>query len=522
MSPFCRSVASSLLLAAVVAAAACVVTVRQVEVEPLEPREAQVSVRSPVRAHLADGSMIVYSHGLTVERDTVRGFGRRYDLTLAEVGTVDAFPLDSIVGMESFRAGVDERATTALSVPATVIGTAAGMLAAAGLFVALFGSCPTIYSESGGEYHLEAEAFSYSIAPLFEARGADVLRARPGPDGVLTLEVRNEALETHYINHLEVLEVRHRAGEVVVPDPLGRAVALSRFVEPTSIVDRAGRDLRAMLSRPEAVFETDPRTLDRAAPGDYHDHIDLTLPAPPGADSVAVVFRMRNSLLSTVLFYDVMLAGSGARALDWLGEDLQQIGPALELGQWFASRMGLRVSVWEDGAYREVGRIPEPGPIAWKQVAAVVPVPAGETMRVRLSFVADGWRIDELRVAASVARPAERTVVAARVVDAEGNDDPEALAAVRDSDDRYLQTTAGQRFTIDFDVGDAADGEGRTYLLASQGYYIEWMRSQWLREGGSGEPFTPSDEAVLAAMALWRTKQGEMEERFEATKIPVR
>jgi hypothetical protein len=56
-----------------------------------------------------------------------------------------------------------------------------------------------------------------------------------------------------------------------------------------------------------------------------------------------VVLRARNSLLNTVLLYDVMLGARGARALDWVGSDLERVGPALELGNWYATRMGMRV-----------------------------------------------------------------------------------------------------------------------------------------------------------------------------------
>jgi hypothetical protein len=43
---------------------------------------------------------------------------------------------------------------------------------------------------------LHAEAFSYSIAPLLEARDVDRLATQPDADGHLRIEVRNEALET--------------------------------------------------------------------------------------------------------------------------------------------------------------------------------------------------------------------------------------------------------------------------------------------------------------------------------------
>ena len=77
----------------------------------------------------------------------------------------------------------------------------------------------------------------------------------------------------------------------------------------------------------DLVFNTAPATLASATSGDVMDHIDLVFPRPT-ADTVAVVLRLRNSLLNTVYFYDLMLAGQGARSLDWLGQDLASISYA--------------------------------------------------------------------------------------------------------------------------------------------------------------------------------------------------
>jgi hypothetical protein len=51
------------------------------------------------------------------------------------------------------------------------------------LLKALFGSCPTVYSTTGDESLFEAESFSYSIAPLLEARDVDVVRHAVVVDG---------------------------------------------------------------------------------------------------------------------------------------------------------------------------------------------------------------------------------------------------------------------------------------------------------------------------------------------------
>ncbi len=133
----------------------------------------------------------------------VMGDGRKYDLTLKDSVRVSSIPLDDIAAMESYQTPLQK----AESVGATAFGTSAGLLGGIVLAKALFGSCPTTYSLSDGPPALEAESFSYSIAPGFEARDVDRLNVPAGDSETVDLIIRNEALETHYINHIELLEV---------------------------------------------------------------------------------------------------------------------------------------------------------------------------------------------------------------------------------------------------------------------------------------------------------------------------
>jgi len=294
---------------------------------------------------------------------------------------------------------------------------------------------------------------------------------------VLRLQVWNEALETHFINSLSLLEVRHAPDEQVVPDEHGKPLAVGGFVGDPAIADRAGRDLRATLAHGDGdVFSTERGILRDASRGEMYDHIDVTLPRPTG-DSAAVVVRMRNSLLNTVLFYDYMLARPGARSLDWMSEDLERIDRVVELGRWYAGRLGLVVSVRENGRYRPVARLADFGPIAFRDAGVVVPVPAGDSLRIRLGFIADQWRIDRLAVAARVRRPAVREIPLAAATGPDGRPEPAALRDLREADDRYLVTTPRQRFIASFDAGPPPVDSARTFLLVSQGYYTEWVRA---------------------------------------------
>jgi hypothetical protein len=89
--------------------------------------------------------------------------------------------------MESLQTPVSTGATAAASTAGTVGWVAIGALAA----LALFGSCPMVYSVDSGAALLEAELFSYSIAPSFQARDIDKLGLMHVQDGYVALDVRN-------------------------------------------------------------------------------------------------------------------------------------------------------------------------------------------------------------------------------------------------------------------------------------------------------------------------------------------
>jgi hypothetical protein len=246
-----------------------------------------------------------------------------------------------------------------------------------------FGSCPTYYSDSAGTAVLEAEGFPTASPTLRVAgpRPAGPLPRRGGPAGG-----QNEAFETHFINHLELVEVTHAASEFTGC----KVIAVSERRGPGSIAAGATRE---RLSASDGItYVTAPSVLEGVSAQDLEDRVELVFPLPPGGDTVALVFRLRNSLLNTVPLYDIMLGDPGARSLDWQAES-RSVGLALELGTWY----------YEDGAYGrslagwclvKAGKVRDTD--RWRKTQTFARVP-GDELRVRLRFPADNWRIDQVR-----------------------------------------------------------------------------------------------------------------------------
>src|SRR5258707_538246 len=87
---------------------ACIHVYQSIRPRPLDPHT-PVTVTTPVKAHLVDGSTVVFLSGVTVDSAEVRGDGNRYSLTLRDSAAVNSIPLDSIVGMEAFEQSVNPR-----------------------------------------------------------------------------------------------------------------------------------------------------------------------------------------------------------------------------------------------------------------------------------------------------------------------------------------------------------------------------------------------------------------------------
>ena len=108
-----RILRSALLALLAVSVAGCVF--HRVEVTPMKPPD-QTSIVGPLKAHLRDGSTVVYAPGVvvTVMGETLRGAGMRYDYAITEAVKVERVPLDVVVGMERFETKVN-RSTTILA-----------------------------------------------------------------------------------------------------------------------------------------------------------------------------------------------------------------------------------------------------------------------------------------------------------------------------------------------------------------------------------------------------------------------
>ena len=504
----------------------CVVSRTSVrEVDPATDPARVVS--TPLRVHMWDGTTVVFRDGASVSAESVSSEvpGVRYDLRLGVMDTVRVVAVDSIAAIELFTDAVRPAETfllTTLGIGATVVG--AGLAA-----IILFGSCPTIYAETDTGPELQAEAFSYAIAPSFEQWDEAPISVIPDADGSVRLEIRNEALETHYINALDMRAVLHGADERAVAGQVDEVYVLGGETGAIRAVDASGRVVTPAVSEADGhAFRSPADLLESASSDAPNDFLDVEFEVPAAADSAVLALRLRNTLLTTVLFYEAMLADQGPEAVRWLGETVNHGPQALGLWLWTQRHLGLRVSVWDGEAYRLAGRVRDTGPLAWREVGLVVPVLSPGRLRVRLELLADSWMIDRVVAAPSWRRAEARSLPLTGVTEPDGRLNAEALAGLASDDDHYVVTRPGQSMFVDFDAAvvmeppEAVAPPVASFFLSSKGYYTEWIRQEWLR---SDRPrrFEANLRSVDRVLALWRERKPTIERAFFETRVgPVR
>jgi hypothetical protein len=501
-------------------AAACVVVSTNTASHMVDANVvADTHVSTPMKAHLIDGSVIVFEQGASVGATRVAGNGKSFDASRRAMKLVDGVPLDSVLGFEVYERRVNPLRTLVYA-PVSLVASAVGTAVIA---IVLFGSCPTIYGDSAGVQTLQAESFSSSIAPLLAKRDVDRMNVKPDSTGVIRLVVRNEALETHHLDHIELVEVRHGTNELALPSPRGGALAVSDLAV-ASVRDRAGRDVSRIVAKSDEIaFSTDNGFLDDAIKGGpTDDQLTITIPKRQGVDSVALVMKARSSLLTTSVLYEHLMGRQGALALDFMGEELSKITTLAKLASWYGGNFGMRVEVQDGSSWRPVIRLMDFGPTAWRTMGLAIPSANSpdDSIRIRLTFAADAFRIDQLAVAQQLRRVDQRLIPIARAVDSDGKSRPDIVAMLAKADDRDVETHPGEQFHIEFDAGEPS-GTNRTFFFAAQGYYVEWLRPSWMKDAATAEPFSKSKTSVRDLLRSWRGGRDSLEMLFFTRKVPI-
>lgn len=443
-----------------------------------------------LKAHTKDGLLYVLSDwSVDSIGRWVNGRGRRYEADRRLFADVEAaVPLDSVALFETNVV----RVSGSVIPLAVMTGVSVGVTAyCASNPKACFGSCPTFYLHDGEREFLQAEGFSASVAPSLEARDIDALyRARPPTGRSVSVRMTNEALETHVVRYVNLLIAPRGENRRVLVDGRGEFWTVTDPVSPTSCVAPEGDCLSRVTG-----FDADER-FSAADSADLAVREVVQLVFPPAAgDRSALVLASRQSLLPTFLLYQAF-AYMGTSVGEWLAAFERSDTTTQRLSSTLIETLGgIDVLVKDgDNGWTPVATVLETGPLA-ADVRLIRLPRSRDSLHVQLRMAMGAWRIDYVALTEVVAAVEPIRVLPHSVMGRSGRDDA-ARDRLLDSS-RTLVTLPGDEYTITYQLpGDAKDYE---LFLESRGYYLEWMRQEWLAE-----------EDRLAAMRLFLDPVGSL------------
>jgi hypothetical protein len=377
---------------------------------------------------------------------------------------------------------------------------------------ACFGSCPTFHVGEGAGAKLVAEGFSTSIAPSLEATDVDALYQAQPRGRRFEVRMTNEALETHVVRHVHLLSARKPPGGRVVATSAGELREVMDLREPTACTAEEG-DCRATLKAldgRERTSRTDGRDL---AAGEV---IDLSF-AGPRSGRLGLVVGARQTLLTTFLFYQT-LAYMGPSAGDWIAR-LEREGPASPVvDRVHALRdilRGIEVLVPDgQGGWASAGEVHETGPLA--SDVKLVPLPARGSAspysRIRLRVTRGHFRIDFVALGRLGQSVTPQRLLPVEVRREAGGP---AEAVVR----RPLTTVPGDAYRFVYRL--PPDPESQELFLESRGYYLEWIRQEWLSEADPPallRVLANPRQTLLDLAPTYHQREAEMEKAFWSSR----
>ncbi|MCH8125076.1 hypothetical protein IIC38_03830 [candidate division KSB1 bacterium] len=491
-------------------------------------------IKSPVKAFLFDSSVMLFPNGFSVSNDTVIGYSRRFwidkkDDTLRQ----RKIQLDSIAAMTYY----ELKSSGESILGSGLLGLYGGILTPLSLYCiscpkCCFGSCPTVYGLTEENYDLQAELFSYSISKYFQESDLDRVSKEITNKKQFRIRLSNEALETHYINQFVILKVDHQEGTEVYPTSSGELLSINRLTSPVHVINSMGEIVTQRIeNKDNDCYRSDWGIVRNLSNDNTTDWLDITLDVPRDRQNVNMVVRMRNTLLSTILFYDVVLASQGIHAIEWTEKMNTDPLYASKFNSLYKSYAGIKVKIHQNGQWQQVTTIGDVGPLLWKDVGVKIPIQIDDSdidnkLLIRLEFFPDNFMIDYIGYEENSQSSESlhiKEFLPESIYDDSGTVRNDILSLIQKDDSQFLVTNPGESYYFDYNIDHTNDME-TTLFIRSKGYYTEWIRGEWLttREQDYHFDLREVDKAIARLKQSWLDNRELLENEFFKTRIPLK
>ncbi|WP_439481366.1 hypothetical protein [Cyclobacterium plantarum] len=480
-----------------------------------------------LKVHMKNGDVYLF-HSWKVDKsnEIIFGFGNHLDYNRNLIETRDGtglspseperiptqflIPFDEIVILETNHKGNNPGVAAMV-----LVGLTTGVFS---LYCSInpkacFGSCPTFYVSGLDVPNLVGEGFSSSISKSLEDTDIDLIDLNMEEGAPLQLIVKNEALETHLINKVNLLSLNKNDENRVFQSSNGDFHEVKDIENPlkTTYHSQLITDFVAAKDEKEWFSLADTFNLLKK------ETLFLEF-SNPGVSS-GLIIEKRQTLMTTFLFYH-FLSLMGNASSHYLAEmETSEPGLSKKVRAFQELLGGIEVFYLNDnGKWILLDEISEDGPIVTDSHLVILPLLKMPVLNIKLELNQGLWRINTLNLAV-LAGKVEPEVHFPLQVKNNATNETDTIALDKLLSDGYLVTFPGEAYTLDYGINYQKDKE---YFVESKGYYIEWMREEWLKDqnlqGARRAMLHP--ERFLKEMALpFKAIEPKIEEIFWNTRI---
>ncbi len=486
------------------------------------------TVTDPTKVYFWDGSIGLYPQGLTIDSSALYGNGQffSFDGTLRK-RAIRSIPLDSVTAMTYYQ----KYQTGGSGFASFLIGLYGAIFTPLSIYCiscpkCCFGSCPTVYHLGNNNGLPDAELFSYSISRFFQEYDFDRLVQTANSSDSLVIRLANEAMETHYIDLFKIFRIDHPEGTLALPTPDGEVKILNKIFPPAISKTPDGREITHLIAeRDTNHYRTGTKFKERINQSPALDWLDLEIEFGKPVAEFDLVLRLRNSLLTTVLFYDLVLADQGVEAISWTARMQNDYFYARLFTELYRQYAGIRFYLNRYGTWEEITKIGDVGPIAWKDMAIPIKLTSPiDKIALRMTFFPDNFIIDQVNISTEKHKNIYTITecIPHSISDYQGRHRDDISGLVETEDQIYLTTNPGEYYDITF-YPESTEHELSSYFIGSKGYYIEWLRGSWIHN----EPTKHYADFLHPKLVLnyiadtWENERPKLESVFFNNRIPL-
>ncbi len=480
-----------------------------------------VTVATFLKAHMKNGDVYIIKDKweLDTEEDIIIAKSSHYDFQREIQSNGMAFiPLDEVAIFETNNPiQSNEKKRVGQLTILTALDAALGVLCLS-IPKACFGSCPTFYLDDTDDFHFaEAEGFSNAIAPSLEYTDIDAMQVRYIDEQPLSLTMKNEALETHCVKKADLLAYPINAGERVYQSTYDRFYLSNHSYAPKSATGPEGDFLATILEddKNERFSHSDANNLSSK------EELIIDFDQVTNNSELGLSIAFRQSMMTTYFIYS---------AMGYMGDEVGDMFAKLERNKESADKLNngikaelgeIDIFTWDEAEqeWKFENGFYETGPIAInKEIIKLKSHAKDGQLKVKIVLNKGLWRIDQISLINLVKEVQPIEIQAHELVKNSVREND--LLNELNSEENYVISMPGDEFTFKYTFPES--DKHYELFLKSRGYYLEWMRSNWIKDKNLMKLWQMVEQPkqyLKSEAQNYKLYEAEMEEQFWNSKI---